>query len=67
MTDLDTRLNAVAAELDTAIHAFNQMGDSAGAETQYILCFVAHHLEGIHAKLMREVEGLEDRRLQTVS
>ena len=67
MTQLDTRLFAVAADLDTAYHALNRLADGASGDTQYVLYFVATYIEGIHAKLMREVEGLENQRLKAVN
>ncbi len=67
MTELDTRLFAVAADLDTAHHALNRLADGADEDTQPILYFVATYIEGVHAKLMREVEALENRRRQAVN
>ena len=66
MTQLDTRLFAVAADLDAAYHALIRLADGASDDTQYVLYFVATYIEGVHAKLMREVEGLEGQRLKAV-
>ena len=67
MTQLDTRLFAIAAELDSAHHALSLLADGASDDTQYVLYFVATYIEGIHAKLMREVEALENQRLKAVN
>ena len=44
MTDLDTRLFAVAAELDSAHHALSLLADGASDDTQYVLYFVATYI-----------------------
>ena len=67
MTQLDTRLFAVAADLDTAHHALNRLADGASDDTQHVLYFVATYIEGVHAKLMREVEALEGHKLKAVN
>jgi hypothetical protein len=58
---------AGAADLYTAHHSLNQLADGADEDTQNILYFMANHLEGIHAKLMREIEVLEDQKLKVVN
>ena len=67
MTHLDPRLFAIAADLDTAHHALIRLADGASGDTQYVLYFVATYIEGVHAKLMREVEALEERPLKVVT
>ena len=66
MTQLDTRLFAIAAELDSAHHALNLLAGDVDNDTQHVIYFVATYIEGIHAKLMREVGALEEQKLKVV-
>ena len=66
MTQLDTRLFAIAAELDSAHHALNLLAGDVDNDTQHVIYFVATYIEGVHLKLMREIEALEDGRLKVV-
>ena len=66
MHDAETELYAVAAELDTTIHALNLMSEGGNNDVGIILYFMVNHLRPIHEHLMDEVGKLEEQRLHAV-